>query len=125
MKNNIAIISVLALSLLLGGTAGASAERSNKHLTPYGDFCRQTSHYGMHKKMLSNQEAEQALRHYFGEKGLDFEIIHNRHRFIKAVIKSALRVWSIYEASKSVAMLSGRRASECRRKSEVWLSRLN
>ena len=87
MKNNIAIISVLALSLLLGGTAGASAERSNKHITPYGDFCRQTSHYGMHKKMLSNQEAEQALRHYFGEKGLDFEIIHNRHRFIKAVIK--------------------------------------
>jgi hypothetical protein len=87
MKKLIGIILTLTLSLILAGAAGASAERSNKHITPYGDFCKQTSHYGMHKQMLSNQEAGQALEHYFGKKGLDFEILNNRGRFIKAVIK--------------------------------------
>ena len=88
MKKLIGIILTLALSLILAGADGASAERSNKHITPYGDFCKQTSHYGMHKQMLTSQEAEQALEHYFGKKGLDFEILNNRGRFIKAVIKN-------------------------------------
>jgi hypothetical protein len=41
----------------------------------------------MHKQMLTSREAEQALEHYFGKKGLDFEILNNRGRFIKAIIK--------------------------------------
>ncbi len=88
MKKLIGIILTLALSLIFAETDGESAERSNKHITPYGDFCKQASHYGMHKQMLSNQEAEQALEHYFGKNGLDFEILNNRGRFIKAVIKN-------------------------------------
>jgi hypothetical protein len=92
MKKLIGIILMLALSLILAGAAGASAERSNKHITPYGDFCKKTSHYGMHKRMLTNQEAEKSLEHYFGEKGLDFEILNNRGSFIKAIIKENGRV---------------------------------
>jgi hypothetical protein len=87
MKKLIGIILTLALSLIIAGAGGASAERSNKHITPYGDFCKQASHYGMHKQMLTSQEAGQALEHYFGKKGLDSEILHSRGRFIKAVIK--------------------------------------
>lgn len=78
---------VLASGLVLSGVPDVSAGENRKHVTPYGDFCKQTSHYGMHKQMLSNKDAEQALQHYFGKKGLDFEILHNQGRFIKAFIK--------------------------------------
>ncbi len=78
---------VLASGLVLSGATDVTAEENRKPVTPYGDFCKQTSHYGMHKQMLSNKDAEQALTHYFGEKGLDVEILHNKGRFIKAFIK--------------------------------------
>jgi hypothetical protein len=37
--------------------------------------------------MLTSQEVEKALRHYYGEKGLDFEIVKRRGRFVEVLIK--------------------------------------
>jgi hypothetical protein len=87
MKKRFAIILTLALGFLLSGAAGVSAEDSKKHTTPYGDFCKLHSHYGTHNKMLTSQEVEKALRHYYGEKGLDFEIVKTRGRFVEVLIK--------------------------------------
>ncbi len=85
--SSIILAFVLASGLVLSGVPDASAGESRKHVTPYGDFCKQASNYGMHKQMLSNKDAEQALKHYFGKKGLDFEILQKQGRFIKAFIK--------------------------------------
>ena len=83
----IILAAALSLGLVLSGVPDVSAGENRKNVTPYGDFCKQISHYGMHKQMLSNKDAEQALKHYFGKKGLDFEILHKQGRFIKAFIK--------------------------------------
>ena len=41
----------------------------------------------MHHKALSDKQVRQALKHYYGEKDLDFAIINSKGRFIKAFIK--------------------------------------
>jgi hypothetical protein len=79
MNKVVTLIIILTLS---------SAVHKNKHITPYGDYCSVTSHYGMHHGMLSNEQIEKALKHYFGKKGLDFKIINNKGRFVKAHVKS-------------------------------------
>ena len=88
MKKVLALIltATLALSLLFGGSAAAFMNKGRKNITPYGDFCKQSSHYGMRKHMLNDREVKQALKHYFGKKGLDFEIVNIQGRFVKAII---------------------------------------
>jgi hypothetical protein len=87
MRKEILLILTLLLILILSFTVGVSAEHRNKKITPYGDFCNRVSHYGTHKHMLSNNQIKESLKHYFGAKGLDFEIIHAEGRFVKAIIK--------------------------------------
>ncbi len=84
----ITVSILLTLSLPTSGPAG----QHNKGITPYGDFCERVSHYGMHKRMLSNEEVKEALTHYFGEKGLKFELVENSGRFVKAIIKDSNKV---------------------------------
>jgi hypothetical protein len=86
MKKVNVLILTLILSLLLGAFI-ASAKHNKKHTTPYGDYCSRVSHYGMHHGMLNNNQVEEALKHYYGEKGLGVEIVSWKGRFIKALIK--------------------------------------
>jgi hypothetical protein len=86
MKKVNVLILTLILSLLLGAFI-ASAKHNKKHTTPYGDYCSRVSHYGMHHKALSDKQVHEALKHYYSEKDLSFEIINSRGRFVKAFIK--------------------------------------
>ncbi len=81
------LISAIALAVLLTSPVIASAGHKNKHVTPYGDFCDRVSNYGMHKHMLDIKEVRESLTHYFGDKGLNYEIIKDKGRFMKVVIK--------------------------------------
>lgn len=87
MKKVIALIMILTLSFFLAGAYAASGAHKKKHITPYGDFCSRTSYYGMHHGILDNKQAEKALKHYFGNKGLNVEIVNLKGRFIKALVK--------------------------------------
>jgi hypothetical protein len=87
MKHKIDLILVLTLSFLLTGTPVVSAGHSKKHITPYGDFCTKTSHYGIHHDVLDNKKAKKALKHYYGSKGLDIEVTDIKGRFLKVLVK--------------------------------------
>jgi hypothetical protein len=87
MKKELTLILALSLSLVLLAPTHVSAKHDKKNVTPYGDFCDRVSHYGIHKHNLSDKDVREALKHYFGEKGLNFEIVISRGRFVKAIIK--------------------------------------
>jgi hypothetical protein len=65
---------------------GYAGHRTGR-VTPYGDFCRRHSRYGMHHEQLSLERAQDSLDHYFGAKGLTVTIVGSHGRFIKALIK--------------------------------------
>ncbi len=91
-KGKLIMISKLIFILIfLSGltVSGMSADfvSISKEITPYGDYCRRMSHYGMHKSIIDLKHAEEALRHYYGKKGLSIEIVDNKGRFLKVKIK--------------------------------------
>lgn len=88
MNKMVALITILTLNIFLAGVYNASAGHHKRHIIPYGDYCSHVSHYGTHHGILANHQVEKALKHYFGKKGLDFEIMNNRGRFVKAHVKS-------------------------------------
>ena len=87
MKKVITPIMILTLSFFFAGASVSSGAHKKKHVTPYGDFCSRTSHYGMHHGTLDNKQVEKALKHYFSVKGLDIEIVNLKGRFVKALVK--------------------------------------
>jgi hypothetical protein len=88
LKMNITFIllSALTLSFLFGQPGIAVAAHSEKHSTPYGDYCRKYSHYGRNKTMHGFMHAVNALKHYYSKKGLDIKVISPKGRFIKVNI---------------------------------------
>lgn len=81
------ITGLLAASIILAGISPAMAFHGHDRVTPYGDFCTRVSHYGMHKGTIPLEQAEEALKHYYSEKGLEIEIIQEEERFLKALVK--------------------------------------
>jgi hypothetical protein len=69
------------------GVSGADALHEKEKITPYGDYCSRMSHYGMHKSIIDLKHAEDALKHYYDEKGLDVEVVSREGRFIKVHVK--------------------------------------
>jgi hypothetical protein len=92
MSKQLTLISAIILALILSVPVIAAAGHKPKHVTPYGDFCNRVSSYGMHKHILDNDEVNKSLNHYFSKKGLDFEIVEDKGRFIKAVIKNNSKI---------------------------------
>lgn len=74
-----------ALLVLLPYTSRAAD--SKKPVTPYGDYCPRYSIYGKGKSVHSSEQAEEALRLYYREKGFDIEIASYQGRFLKVHIK--------------------------------------
>lgn len=83
MNSKYIITIALAFSLLIFQGPYVSALTGHKKVTPYGDYCKSVSHYGMHKFIIDMKHAEKALKHYYGGKGLDIEIVRKGGRFLK------------------------------------------
>ena len=79
---------ILLLSMSVAGLSEIHASDRGHNVTPYGDFCKHVSHYGMHKSVIDMKHAKEALHHYFGAKGLDVEIVSKQGRFLKAKIRN-------------------------------------
>ncbi len=87
MNAKYVIIIVIALSLSILQSPEVLAFHGHKRITPYGDYCKHVSHYGMHKSIIDMKHAEKALKQYYGKKGLDIEIVSKQGRFLKVIIK--------------------------------------
>lgn len=83
----ITIIAILVLFLTPLTEAFAWQNEERVPVTPYGDFCRRCSHYGVCRDTMSPGDSRKAMIDYYHNKGLDVEIENIRGRFIKAKIK--------------------------------------
>ncbi len=77
------MVFICSLGLIFLNGPGPSAFSGQKEVTPYGDYCSRMSHYGKHKSIIDLKHAEEALKHYYGEKGLDIDVVSREGRFIK------------------------------------------
>lgn len=57
-------------------------------VTPYGDFCPKCGKYGTCNSVMTDYDAEKALKDYYNEKGLRVEVENSRGRFIRAKIRN-------------------------------------
>lgn len=55
-------------------------------ITPYGDYCEECGSYGTCEKMMSPDDAAQALIRYYGDKGYSVGMIYHKGRFLRADI---------------------------------------
>jgi hypothetical protein len=76
------MVFVFSLGLIFLNGSGISAS-DQKKVTPYGDYCSRMGHYGKHKSIIDLKQAEEALKHYYGEKRLDIDVVSREGRFIK------------------------------------------
>lgn len=87
------IVSIIISILLLMPFSTVFAWPEGMPVTPYGDFCPvYNSYYGMHRFILSPEDAEKSMVNYYHKKGLSVEIENIRGRFIKAKIKDKDKV---------------------------------
>ncbi len=56
------------------------------NMTPYGDYSKWCSAYGMCKENLGPKEAEDAIEGYFASKGLKVKNVRHKGRFVEAEI---------------------------------------
>lgn len=74
----------LAALLLLPMMSVAYAD--NKSVTPYGDYCKEYSVYGICRRVIPLDEAVSALHKYYRAKGCRVLIVLQRGRFIVAEV---------------------------------------
>jgi hypothetical protein len=74
--------ALIAAFLSISLTAVAHAER--RHVTPYGDYCKEYSVYGICRDALPPDEALLALAKYYRAKGCRVLIVQHQGRFIVA-----------------------------------------
>jgi len=95
MIKRLIMTGIFLLSLSVAGLFETHAFDRGKKVTPYGDFCNHVSHYGKHRSIVSMKHANEALQHYYGEKGLDVDIVSQEGRFLKAQIKDGNEIVDI------------------------------
>ena len=95
MIKRLLITVIFMLTLSVAGLPETNAFDKGNKVTPYGDFCNHVSQYGMHKSVIDMKHAKEALQHYYGEKGLDVEIVSQEGRFLKAKIKDGNEIVDI------------------------------
>lgn len=93
MRLRIYVLTAVLLTGLFPWTVHSMhASSPGKYVTPYGSYCNRVSHYGSHHDMLNNKQIEESLGHYYGEKGLTYEIVKYKGRFIEALIKDGNQI---------------------------------
>lgn len=80
MYSAVFIASLVVLSFIQPAHAG------DGRVTPYGDYCRDCTIYGVSRDMVTIEESLTALDSYYGAKGYRTEIVKSRGRFIVAEI---------------------------------------
>ena len=84
MRRVISPILIIVFLFLSGSeTFGWPNEKS---VTPYGDSCPQCGKYGTCNKVMTDYDAENALKDYYNKKGLTVKVEKKKGRFIKAKI---------------------------------------
>jgi hypothetical protein len=91
MKYRSLLFIILITFLTLLPTTVVAWQRE-KMITPYGDFCRRCSKYGVCPRMLSIEESVKALEEYYGKKNLKAIIKSAKGRFVMAEILDNGRV---------------------------------
>lgn len=95
-KMPITTIMLLAALAVLVPVPFAYAHDPGKGVTPYGDFCPRCSSYGVTRGRVGHREAVEAVRSYFGTRGLEVSHMGGRGRFIRFdVLKEGERVDTI------------------------------
>jgi len=84
MRHVIFPILIIAFLTLSGSETFAGSH--DKSVTPYGDSCPQCEKYGTCNKVMTDYDAENALKDYYHKKGLKVEVEKKNGRFIKAKI---------------------------------------
>ncbi len=77
------MVFVFSFGLIFLNGYGAFAFSGHNKVTPFGDYCSRMSHYGKNKSIIDLKHAEEALNHYYKEKGLDIDVVSREGRFIK------------------------------------------
>ena len=86
---------ILIVSLLCLSVSGVLAWPQGKQVTPYGDFSPQCGKYGTCNTIMTDYDAEKALRDYYNQKGLNVEIAKKGGRFIRARIYDKIGIVDI------------------------------
>jgi hypothetical protein len=61
-------------------------DMENNNVTPYGDYCRECTLYGICKEVIAPEDAVMVLDRYYRHKGYRLGTIYHRGRFIEAEI---------------------------------------
>ncbi len=80
------MVFIFSSGLIFLNVYGAFAFSGHNKVTPFGDYCSRMSHYGKNKSIIDLKHSEEALKHYYKEKGLDIVIVSSKGRFIKVKI---------------------------------------
>lgn len=81
------IFPTVMIALLALLVSGVPAWSQRKSVTPYGDFCPECGKYGTCQTIMTDYDAEKALKDYYRKKGLNVEIENLGKRFIRARIR--------------------------------------
>ncbi len=85
MRYMFSLTGIVSLLVLL--VTGVPAWSQRKSVTPYGDFCPQCGNYGTCQTIMTDYDAEKALKDYYSKKDLNVEIEELGKRFVRAKIR--------------------------------------
>lgn len=80
------ITQALAISAALMLSAASFSFAGDGPVTPYGDYCRDCTIYGVCKDPIPLKEAMHSLRKYYEERGYRLGMTSHKGRFIEAEI---------------------------------------
>jgi|Deesub1362B_J571_1020462.scaffolds.fasta_scaffold00289_20 hypothetical protein len=92
IKGSFKSLFIVLVILTMFIPATAAGWQRDRPVTPYGDFCRRCTRYGVCPRMLSIKEAVEALEAYYGKKNLKAVIRSTEGRFVIAEILEDGRV---------------------------------
>jgi hypothetical protein len=86
MRTGMKSVCMLLLSSFLIVVLLIPVHAEEDRITPYGDYCKECGSYGTCEKMMSPDDAAQALIRYYRDKGYSVGMIYHKGRFLRADI---------------------------------------
>lgn len=82
MKRLLVLLILIGSFFLMVRTAGAF----DRIITPYGDYCKECTSYGVCRQVIPVKESISAISKYYRNKGYTVGNIYHKGRFIEADI---------------------------------------